>query len=201
MRDFRDAKAMAQTLRDELKAKGVSLTHGDNLERVAKVIGFHDWNTLAAKIQSETRRLSPRRGRRSEPLLSLPFQLELVCPPYRCGTSCSSRIRSYRFSSAARRQGAPWTMRGQGTSASLPSRSGAPPTMRPPEMPSINWRHREHDGSVPITPLTADRLPPPNGGEGAEAGQIAIPILRGVGSPHGSAPRYFGRSMVGRPFR
>jgi hypothetical protein len=26
MRDFRDAKAMAQTLRDELKAKGVSLT-------------------------------------------------------------------------------------------------------------------------------------------------------------------------------
>jgi uncharacterized protein len=53
MRDFRDAKAMAQTLRDELKAKGVSLTHSDNLELVAKVLGFHDWNTLAAKIQSE----------------------------------------------------------------------------------------------------------------------------------------------------
>jgi hypothetical protein len=42
MRDFRDAKAMAQTLRDELKAKGVSLTHSDNLELVAKVLGFHD---------------------------------------------------------------------------------------------------------------------------------------------------------------
>src|SRR5215813_3291803 len=53
MRDFRDAKAMAQTLRDELKAKGVCLTHSDNLELVAKVLGFHDWNTLAAKIQSE----------------------------------------------------------------------------------------------------------------------------------------------------
>jgi uncharacterized protein len=53
MRDFRDAKAMAQTLREELKAKGVSLTHSDNLELVAKVLGFHDWNTLAAKIQSE----------------------------------------------------------------------------------------------------------------------------------------------------
>jgi uncharacterized protein len=53
MRDFRDAKAMAQTLRDELKAKGVSLTYSDNLELVAKVLGFHDWNTLAAKIQSE----------------------------------------------------------------------------------------------------------------------------------------------------
>jgi uncharacterized protein len=53
MRDFRDAKAMAQTLRDELKAKGVALTHSDNLELVARVLGFHDWNTLAAKIQSE----------------------------------------------------------------------------------------------------------------------------------------------------
>jgi uncharacterized protein len=53
MRDFRDAKAMAQTLRHELKAKGVCLTRSDNLELVAKVLGFHDWNTLAAKIQSE----------------------------------------------------------------------------------------------------------------------------------------------------
>jgi uncharacterized protein len=58
MRDFRDAKAMAQTLRDELKAKGVSLTHSDNLELVAKVLGFHDWNTLAAKIQSENQALN-----------------------------------------------------------------------------------------------------------------------------------------------
>jgi len=59
MRDFRDAKAMAQTLRDELKAKGVSLTHSDNLELVAKVLGFHDWNTLAAKIQSEDQANEP----------------------------------------------------------------------------------------------------------------------------------------------
>jgi uncharacterized protein len=59
MRDFRDAKAMAQTLRDELKAKGVSPTHSDNLELVAKVLGFHDWNTLAAKIQSENQANEP----------------------------------------------------------------------------------------------------------------------------------------------
>jgi uncharacterized protein len=59
LRDFRDAKAMAQTLRDELKAKGVSLTHSDNLELVAKVLGFHDWNTLAAKIQSENQANEP----------------------------------------------------------------------------------------------------------------------------------------------
>jgi ATP-dependent Lon protease len=62
MRDFRDAKAMAQTLRDELKAKGVSLTHSDNLELVAKVLGFHDWNTLAAKIQSEDQSLITQPG-------------------------------------------------------------------------------------------------------------------------------------------
>jgi uncharacterized protein len=62
MRDFRDAKAMAQTLRDELKAKGVSLTHSDNLELVAKVLGFHDWNTLAAKLQSENPSLITQPG-------------------------------------------------------------------------------------------------------------------------------------------
>jgi uncharacterized protein len=62
MRDFRDAKAMAQTLRDELKAKGVCLTHSDNLELVAKVLGFHDWNTLAAKIQSGDQSLITQPG-------------------------------------------------------------------------------------------------------------------------------------------
>jgi hypothetical protein len=53
MRDFRDAKAMAQTLREALNAKSVSLTHSESLELVAKLFGFHDWNVLAAKIQSE----------------------------------------------------------------------------------------------------------------------------------------------------
>jgi ATP-dependent Lon protease len=51
MRDFRDAKAMAHTLRDALKAKSVSLTHSESLELVAKALGFPDWNFLAAKIQ------------------------------------------------------------------------------------------------------------------------------------------------------
>ena len=32
MRDFRDAKAMAQRLRDALKQKSVSLTHSESLE-------------------------------------------------------------------------------------------------------------------------------------------------------------------------
>jgi ATP-dependent Lon protease len=52
MRDFRDAKAMAQTLRDALKAKSVSLTHSESLELIARTFGFPDWNFLAARIQA-----------------------------------------------------------------------------------------------------------------------------------------------------
>ena len=55
MRDFRDAKAMAQTLREALKAKSVSLTHSESLELVAKLLGFHAWNVLSARIASEHR--------------------------------------------------------------------------------------------------------------------------------------------------
>jgi uncharacterized protein len=53
MRDFRDAKAMAQTLREALKTKSVSLTHSESLELVATILGCHDWNVLSAAIQSE----------------------------------------------------------------------------------------------------------------------------------------------------
>jgi uncharacterized protein len=51
MRDFRDAKAMAQTLREALSVKSVSLTHSESLELVAKILGLRDWHVLAAKIQ------------------------------------------------------------------------------------------------------------------------------------------------------
>ena len=52
MRDFRDAKAMAQTLREALKAKSVSLTHSESLELIAKSFGLPHWNFLATKIQA-----------------------------------------------------------------------------------------------------------------------------------------------------
>ena len=54
MRDFRDAKAMAQTLREALNAKSVSLTHSESLELIAKILGCRDWNALAARIQSSS---------------------------------------------------------------------------------------------------------------------------------------------------
>ena len=53
MRDFRDAKTMAHTLREALKSRSVSLTHSESLELVAKTLGFHDWNVLAARIQAD----------------------------------------------------------------------------------------------------------------------------------------------------
>jgi uncharacterized protein len=83
MRDFRDAKAMAQTLRDELKAKGVSLTHSDNLELVAKVLGFHDWNTLAAKIQSEDQANEPGTTTPAAPKPTIPAGAGLPTVPMR----------------------------------------------------------------------------------------------------------------------
>ena len=52
MRDFRDAKAMAQTLREAFNARSVSLTHSESLELIASVLGFRDWNALAARIAS-----------------------------------------------------------------------------------------------------------------------------------------------------
>jgi len=53
MRDYRDAKAMARTLRQALNAKSISLGHSESLELVAKLLGFQDWNVLAAIINTE----------------------------------------------------------------------------------------------------------------------------------------------------
>ncbi|OEC93568.1 LON peptidase substrate-binding domain-containing protein [Rhizobium sp. YK2] len=52
MRDFRDAKAMAQTLRETLHAKSVMFTISESQELVARILGFRDWNVLAARIKS-----------------------------------------------------------------------------------------------------------------------------------------------------
>lgn len=55
MRDFRDAKAMAQTLSEALATKSISLSHGESLELIAKILGLRDWNVLAARIQASQR--------------------------------------------------------------------------------------------------------------------------------------------------
>ena len=52
MRDFRDAKAMARSLRDALNAKAVQTTHSESLELIAKAFGYDNWNILSAKIDA-----------------------------------------------------------------------------------------------------------------------------------------------------
>ncbi|MBB3460721.1 glyoxalase superfamily protein [Rhizobium sp. BK377] len=50
MRDFRDAKLMAKTLRQALADRDISLTHSETLEIVARQFGFDQWNILSAKL-------------------------------------------------------------------------------------------------------------------------------------------------------
>ena len=56
MRDFRDAKAMARTLRKALAAKAVTISNSEALELTARMLGQRDWNTLAAAIDASRRR-------------------------------------------------------------------------------------------------------------------------------------------------
>jgi hypothetical protein len=53
MRDFRDAKAMARTLRSALAAKGLKISNSDSLELIAQAFGARDWNTLSAMLSAE----------------------------------------------------------------------------------------------------------------------------------------------------
>jgi Glyoxalase superfamily protein len=53
MRDFRDAKAMARTLRAALAAKGLKITISESLELIAQAFGAADWNTLSATIRAQ----------------------------------------------------------------------------------------------------------------------------------------------------
>ena len=88
MRDFRDAKAMAQTLRDALSARSVALTHSESLELVAKLLGFRDWNVLSARIQSDIAPPtgSPAQGREESsalpvvPMRDIVFFPQMVSP-------------------------------------------------------------------------------------------------------------------------
>jgi hypothetical protein len=51
MRDFRDAKAMAHTLRAALATKRHTVTNSESLELIAEAFGVADWNALSAAIR------------------------------------------------------------------------------------------------------------------------------------------------------
>ena len=85
MRDFRDAKAMARTLRAALAAKGLQITISQGLELIAEMFGEVDWNTLAAAIRAEG---TVRRNNASPP------------PSAEAATTPGAFVRSVLFSRA-----------------------------------------------------------------------------------------------------
>jgi ATP-dependent Lon protease len=58
MRDFRDAKAMAQTLREALTTKAINISHSESLELISKILGVADWNTLSALLHAGRRNIA-----------------------------------------------------------------------------------------------------------------------------------------------
>ena len=51
MRDFRDAKLMAKSLRGALADDGVTVATSRSLELIARAFGLESWNILSAKIK------------------------------------------------------------------------------------------------------------------------------------------------------
>ena len=80
MRDFRDAKTMAQTLRDNLSSKNVRLTHSESLEIIAKVFGLDNWNILAARIRTGRSQDEPPPKAPAEGAVRLPEGVLPVLP-------------------------------------------------------------------------------------------------------------------------
>lgn len=82
MRDYRDPKAMAKTVREFLAAKNISLKHSESLELVSKMLGFSDWNTFSAAISNERPGINaPKETQdisKSEPASSYPDAAKFV---------------------------------------------------------------------------------------------------------------------------
>jgi catechol 2,3-dioxygenase-like lactoylglutathione lyase family enzyme len=57
MRDYRDAKAMAKAMREELASRNLTISHSEALEIVARQLGLANWNILSSQIEG-----SPRDG-------------------------------------------------------------------------------------------------------------------------------------------
>jgi hypothetical protein len=85
MRDFRDAKTMAKTIRAALAAKGLKISIGESLELTAKALGATDWNTLAAAIRSDSSAKKP-------PALPTPAPVAAPPPPTRPGIQFSANL-------------------------------------------------------------------------------------------------------------
>ena len=101
MRDFRDAKAMAQTLRDSLTTKAVTISHSESLELVSKMFGVADWNTLSALLHAERRDTAPPSGSTwSRPRICVAARLRLRP----CAKRSTRHLRCSNSDSSSRRK-------------------------------------------------------------------------------------------------
>jgi predicted enzyme related to lactoylglutathione lyase len=57
MRTYKDAKAMARSLRNCLASRDIPLSHSECLEIVAKQFGWTEWNSLSAALDVQAGRL------------------------------------------------------------------------------------------------------------------------------------------------
>jgi ribosomal protein S18 acetylase RimI-like enzyme len=54
MQNLKDPKGMARSLREQMRTRGVELSHGECLEIVARQLGDRDWNVLAARNRQQS---------------------------------------------------------------------------------------------------------------------------------------------------
>jgi glyoxalase superfamily protein/ClpA/ClpB-like protein len=99
MRDFRDAKAMAQTRRAALAARHLKITVSQSLELIAEAFGVADWNTLAAAIRSEAlvarKKASPPPRSAGDGDSVLPLSPTLAATLHRALVSANQRKHQY----------------------------------------------------------------------------------------------------------
>ena len=60
MRDFRNAKAMAKTLRESLAERSFQISHSESLEVISHVLGAKNWQTLSAAIEADPGQATPK---------------------------------------------------------------------------------------------------------------------------------------------
>ena len=73
MRDFRNAKAMAKTLREALAERSFQISHSESLELIATVLGTKNWQTLSAAIDADEAQPAPAaRSTEAAPAALLP---------------------------------------------------------------------------------------------------------------------------------
>jgi len=111
MRTYKDAKAMAKSLRESLTARSVLLSHSECLEIVARVAGFADWNTLSAMLDVESGQLARPEDRSDlhPAILGATCQVPQAAGPEQvsCSFCGKSKVRSLIEGGCSRDRGAP----------------------------------------------------------------------------------------------